>query len=290
MKKLKCAHCGWVAEVENPINGMNCPNCAAELIGNNAQITGVCVFCEKDIYPHEVGIFCPACGKEYHHDCWIDNDGCGTEGCEYQDCLAPIEIPLSASAPAASISSPVSTPILETETETETETESKTETGSGIESEMTSKSASDDEYFVIQDVPKAQTASAQDEETLLEERMAVIRKREEMPEEKKITWQDMMDWKNTPRDTKYDFDGPWYRDPYLFQKGKNYAIFTFGGLMGGAVLGVSLLVLMAMFKYMFFHTGLSFYTMVFWIFFGIVAGVVAAIYFAYRTMATLIDN
>ncbi len=147
-----------------------------------------------------------------------------------------------------------------------------------------------EEYFVIKDIPQAQTHSAQDEEAFFAERMATIQKREEAPEEKKMTWQDVMDWKNTPRDTKYDFEGPWYQDPYLLQKGKNYAIFAFGGLMGGGVLGVSLLVMMAMFKFMIFHTGLSFYTMVFWIFFGIVAGIVAAIYFAYRTMATLIDN
>ncbi len=147
-----------------------------------------------------------------------------------------------------------------------------------------------DEYFVIKDVSQTPTNTVRDEDAFLAEKMASIQKRTETPEEKKITWQDVIDWKNTPRDTKYDFDGPWYRDPYIFQKGKNYAIFAFGGLMGGTVFGFSLLLLMALFKYIIFHTGLSFSTIIGGIALGIVAGVVAAIYFAYRTMATLIDN
>ena len=64
----------------------------------------------------------------------------------------------------------------------------------------------------------------------------------------------------------------------------------FGGVIGGAILGVSLAVIMLMFKYMFFHTGLSYATLCFFFFVGLIAGMVCAVYVAYRTMATLIDN
>ena len=143
---------------------------------------------------------------------------------------------------------------------------------------------------MIKNVPADPARNKTDEAKLIRESKEKFEKRAEMPEPPKITLADMKSWFNTPRDTKYDFDGKWYKDPYLFQKAKNYAIFLFGGIMGGAILGVSLAVIMLMFKYMFFHTGLSFTTMSFFFFVGLIAGMVCAVYLAYRTMATLIDN
>jgi len=265
MKKIKCGKCGRVTDFENPTPGALCPNCGAEVISKNAKITDVCLFCGQPIGPHETEIFCPGCGTEYHADCWLDHDGCGVEGCAYVDYLAPMEIPLE---------SKVAAPVVK---------------------EVPVAAAPDDakageDFFEIKNAPVSPTKSKADETKLIREGMEKIRKRDEMPEQKKISLADVKSWLNTPRDTKYDFDGKWFLDPYLFQKAKNYVIFLFGGMFGGAVLGVSLVVIMLMFKYMIFHTGLSFGTMCFFFFVGLIAGMVCAVYAAYRTMATLIDN
>lgn len=278
MKKVKCGTCGCVVDVENPTAGMACPNCSAKLIGENAKITNTCFFCGKEIGSHEAEIFCPGCGTEYHADCWIDHDGCGVEGCAYQEYLAPMEIPTAASSAPAHPHEAArlnSEPVIPDPEEGKNGKEAK----------------AGEDYFVINSAPKAPEKNRKDEAQIINERMETIRRREEMPEQKKISWQDVLDWKNTPRDTKYDFDGPWFKDPYLLQKAKNYLIFLVGGLMGGAVLGVSLGIILGLFKYLL--TGgsfLSYGSMVFIFFVGLLAGMAAAVYFAYRTMATLIDN
>ncbi|MBE6427493.1 MAG: hypothetical protein E7028_02730 [Planctomycetaceae bacterium] len=274
MKKVKCPVCGRVSEVENPVPGMNCENCSSKLIGENARVSSTCRFCQEEILSHETEIFCPGCGGEYHADCWLDNDGCGEEGCAYQDCLAPMEIPLSVSSPA-----PVQLP--------ETASARNAVDPMAVEGE---NSSDEGEYFTIQNVPDSSVKTAEDEGKLFEEKMAAIRKREEIPEEKGFSWQEVLDWKNTPRDTKYDFDGPWLKDPYLFQKVKNYVIFILGGAVGGTVLGFSLVLICLILKFIIFHTGISFGFMVFLLAAGILMGIASAVYFAHRTMATLIDN
>lgn len=275
MKKVRCSVCGRIEEVENAVPGTNCPNCSSQLIRENAKMTGMCIYCEKDILPHEVSIFCSECGTEYHSDCWLDNDGCGIDGCPNQDCLAPMEIPLAASAPSQPSAASLNLGGSES---------TASEESGNVESE------DEDDVFEIKAVPQTESVNRQSEDALIEEKMAAMRRREQAPEEKKISWKDVMDWKNTPRDTKYDFDGPWIKDPYLFQKLKNYMIFAFGGLMGGAVMGVSLIVLFMLLKFLVFHSGISFGFMVFLLFVGLAGGVVSGVYFAYRTMASLIDN
>ncbi|MBP3693393.1 MAG: hypothetical protein J6J31_03005 [Thermoguttaceae bacterium] len=275
MKQIKCPTCSRIAEIADPVPGTSCPNCSSVLVGENAQVSNVCFFCKQEIRPNETAIFCPACGVEYHADCWLDNDGCGTEGCEYQDCLAPMELP------AASVDPPVSQPSVTQSAEAALEKAANDEDPEGEE-----------DYFVIKSIPTAQdeAQTQKNEDALIEENMARFQKRTEMPEQKKLSWQDVLDWKNTPRDTKYDFDGPWMKDPYLLQKAKNYAVFLFGGAFGGAVLGFSFILVFMVLKYIFLHSMLSFGFMVFLFIAGILLGMVSAVYFAYRTMATLIDN
>lgn len=280
MKKVKCPDCGRISEIENPTPGMVCENCSSKLIGENAKISDVCYFCQKEIRPHEAEIFCPGCGKEYHADCWLDNDGCGVDGCAYQDYLAPMEIPVPSESPVAPPSPVASLSSASTQ-----------ESIDPMKLEAASADDTDGEYFAIPESADAPQKTAQDEEKLFEEKMAAIRKHEAPAEnDASFSWQEIMDWKNTPRDTKYDFDGPWFKDPYLLPKAKNYAIFVLGGAFGGVVLGFSLVVFFLLLKWIVFHSGLSFGFMVFLLIVGILLGIAAAVYFAYRTMATLIDN
>ncbi|MBE6424389.1 MAG: hypothetical protein IJD43_08785 [Thermoguttaceae bacterium] len=282
MKQIKCPTCGRITETETPHPGITCPNCSRALVGENAKISNVCFFCKQELRPNETAIFCPACGVEYHADCWLDNDGCGTEGCEYQDCLAPMELP---AASTVSASSPANAQVSQSSVTQSAE--------AALEKTMKDEiSDGEDDYFVIKSMPTAQdeVQTQKNEDALIEEKMAKIRKRAEMPEQKKLSLQDFLNWKDTPRDTKYDFDGPWLKDPYLFQKAKNYAIFLVGGAFGGAVLGVSFILVFLILKYIFLHSMLSFNFMVFLFIAGILLGMAAAVYFAYRTMATLIDN
>ena len=71
---------------------------------------------------------------------------------------------------------------------------------------------------------------------------------------------------------------------------KNYVIFILGGAVGGTVLGFSLVLICLILKFIIFHTGISFGFMVFLLAAGILMGIASAVYFAHRTMATLIDN
>lgn len=271
MKKIKCGKCGAVSEVESPEQGTLCRSCGAEIISKDAKISNKCAFCGEEIRPHETEIFCPGCGTEYHADCWLDHDGCGVEGCEYVDYLAPMEIPTTSKAPSPAVK----------------ETPAPA-SGEGQATAQNLKAGED--FFEIKNAPADPVKSKTDEAKLIRESKERFEKRAEMPEQPKISFADMKSWFNTPRDTKYDFDGKWYKDPYLFQKTKNYVIFLFGGVIGGAILGVSLVVIMFLFKYMIFHTGLSWTSMCFFFFVGLIAGMVCAVYAAYRTMATLIDN
>lgn len=279
MKQIKCAHCGHIEEVETVADGMACPNCGAKMVGDHVRITDVCVFCGKPIHPHEAEIFCPECGKEYHADCWIDNDGCGTHGCSYQNFLAPMEVPSASASKAGSKSPKVE------DTGQRPEISGPATVDNGVV-----QSSEDGDVFAIPDTPQMTEEAKMDDEAFLNQHLENIRKREQAPEQPKISWQDMMKWKDTPRDTKYDFAGPWYKDPYLFRKAKNYLIFLFGGFMGGAVLGVSLVLLFAIFKYIFTHSGTSWFMICSFFWLGVAAGCCAGVYFAYRTMATLIDN
>ncbi len=42
-----------------------------------------CTYCKRNITESDYGVFCPSCSADYHKDCWLINNGCATEGCDY---------------------------------------------------------------------------------------------------------------------------------------------------------------------------------------------------------------
>ncbi|MEA2708356.1 MAG: hypothetical protein QOF78_957 [Phycisphaerales bacterium] len=58
-----------------------------------------CAICQSSIYPAEATHPCPKCGLTFHAECWQENFGCASYGCDQVNALAPkIDIPSSAAA------------------------------------------------------------------------------------------------------------------------------------------------------------------------------------------------
>ena len=58
-----------------------------------------CAICQSSIFPAEETQPCPKCGLVFHAECWHENYGCASYGCDQVNVLAPrIDIP-SAAAP-----------------------------------------------------------------------------------------------------------------------------------------------------------------------------------------------
>jgi hypothetical protein len=56
-----------------------------------------CAICQSSIYPSEATHPCPKCGLIFHTECWHENYGCATYGCDQVNALAPkIDIPAAA--------------------------------------------------------------------------------------------------------------------------------------------------------------------------------------------------
>ena len=43
----------------------------------------ICAYCGQKIKKEDYRVYCPSCHADYHKDCWLANNGCVTEGCEY---------------------------------------------------------------------------------------------------------------------------------------------------------------------------------------------------------------
>ena len=43
----------------------------------------ICAYCGQEIKMEEYRVYCPSCHEDYHKECWLANNGCVTEGCEY---------------------------------------------------------------------------------------------------------------------------------------------------------------------------------------------------------------
>ena len=43
----------------------------------------ICAYCGREITLSDYRVYCPSCKADYHKDCWLANEGCVTEGCEY---------------------------------------------------------------------------------------------------------------------------------------------------------------------------------------------------------------
>jgi len=56
----------------------------AQPASSTAESAGkICPYCQTEIQPGEEVIVCPACNVPHHADCWTENGGCTTYGCEY---------------------------------------------------------------------------------------------------------------------------------------------------------------------------------------------------------------
>ena len=59
-----------------------------------------CAICQSSIYPAEETHPCPRCGLVFHAECWQENYGCASYGCDQVNALAPkIEIPATLELP-----------------------------------------------------------------------------------------------------------------------------------------------------------------------------------------------
>ena len=66
-----------------------------------------CAICQSSIYPTEETHPCPKCGLIFHAECWQENFGCASYGCEQVNALAPkIDIPAQLELPP-----PIDTPV-----------------------------------------------------------------------------------------------------------------------------------------------------------------------------------
>src|SRR5687767_15453993 len=59
-----------------------------------------CAICQSSIYPTEETHPCPKCGLVFHAECWQENYGCASYGCEQVNALAPkLDIPAPVELP-----------------------------------------------------------------------------------------------------------------------------------------------------------------------------------------------
>lgn len=43
----------------------------------------ICAYCGKEITLEDYRVYCPSCKLDYHKECWLENNGCVAENCEY---------------------------------------------------------------------------------------------------------------------------------------------------------------------------------------------------------------
>ena len=59
-----------------------------------------CAICQSSIYPTEQTQRCDKCGLVFHAECWQENYGCASYGCEQVNALAPkLDIPAPVELP-----------------------------------------------------------------------------------------------------------------------------------------------------------------------------------------------
>jgi len=59
-----------------------------------AVVLRECAICQSSIYPAEETHPCPKCGLVFHSECWAENYGCASYGCDQVNALAPkVDIP-----------------------------------------------------------------------------------------------------------------------------------------------------------------------------------------------------
>ena len=79
--------------------------------GGSATVLRECAICQSSIYPSEETHPCPKCGLVFHAECWQENFGCASYGCDQVSVLAPtIDIP-GAAAAHVELPPPVDAPV-----------------------------------------------------------------------------------------------------------------------------------------------------------------------------------
>lgn len=78
------------------------------VVEETPQSQVICGVCQWQVEKGERGHKCPACGLDFHIDCWRENQGCSAYGCSQVNSLAPkVErpaAPLAISHPISSVS------------------------------------------------------------------------------------------------------------------------------------------------------------------------------------------
>ena len=66
-----------------------------------------CAICQSSIYPAEDTHPCPKCGLVFHSECWHENYGCASYGCDQVNALAPkVDVP-----PPVELPPPIDAPV-----------------------------------------------------------------------------------------------------------------------------------------------------------------------------------
>ncbi|HMO27331.1 MAG TPA: FHA domain-containing protein, partial [Tepidisphaeraceae bacterium] len=101
LRSTPCPSCGSI----NTIEGTPAP-ASAETFAEQAVASGaVCGVCQWAIEPGDAVTVCPGCATRFHTECWRENRGCSSYGCEQVNALDPQR---DAAAPAAPPSLPTS--------------------------------------------------------------------------------------------------------------------------------------------------------------------------------------
>lgn len=74
-----CGRCGAENLGDNPF----CTNCGARIqLDNTSYVGKICPYCQMPIKPNEGIAICPECRMPHHQECWEENNGCTSWGCE----------------------------------------------------------------------------------------------------------------------------------------------------------------------------------------------------------------
>ncbi len=105
--QFDCPHCSTHLDIPEDAADLSlpCPNCGVEIrvpavAPARASVAAEpkCGICLSPILSTETRQACPACGAEYHSDCWQENGGCAVYGCSQVPAIEKrpaIDIPMS---------------------------------------------------------------------------------------------------------------------------------------------------------------------------------------------------
>jgi hypothetical protein len=91
-RRGKCPYCGAELPIPGPAHAP-VPSSAVHASGTVAG--SLCAICQTPIEDGAAVRDCPRCHLWFHEECWVENEGCATYGCE----LAPKTVKPSVAAP-----------------------------------------------------------------------------------------------------------------------------------------------------------------------------------------------